>query len=256
MYEENLPPFYDLLNFVHSGQLAQAPPVSVAQFGDVVFGIIAENLDGIALAILSVFFVLRLWIVDFQIVDVVGVINDVRFRDQRLTVFHRYSIVVGMDFVECQKAVAVAAKFDECRLQGRFDPGYLGEINVALELAFSGCFVIKFEKFSIFCDDDPRFFRMGCVDQHSSCHFNSLRGRATHHPREPWVWRIPLGAKLGGRSLTVERRIMYASTVRFLPATASKEQKLLRQAPMLHQICDSLCGALQGDPPLKTPAIT
>ena len=35
-------------------------------------------------------------------------------------------VVVGMDFVESQEAVTVAAVFDERRLQTRFDPGHLG----------------------------------------------------------------------------------------------------------------------------------
>ena len=36
---------------------------------------------------------------------------------QRLTVSHRNLIVVGMDFVEREEAVAIAAVVDECRLK-------------------------------------------------------------------------------------------------------------------------------------------
>ncbi len=35
-------------------------------------------------------------------------------------------IIIGVDFAEGQEAVAVSAIVDECRLERRFDPGYLG----------------------------------------------------------------------------------------------------------------------------------
>src|SRR5262245_18921523 len=53
------------------------------------------------------------------------------FGDQRLPVGDRNLVVLGMDFAEGEKAVAVAAVFDEGCLQRRFDPCYLGEIDVA-----------------------------------------------------------------------------------------------------------------------------
>ena len=55
--------------------------------------------------------------------------------DQRLPIGHRDLVVVGMDFAERQKTVAIAAIFDEGGLQRRFDPRYLGEIDVAAQLA-------------------------------------------------------------------------------------------------------------------------
>ena len=199
-----MPPLDDFLNFVHSGQLAQALAVGIAQLGDVVLGIVAENLDRAAFGFRTVYVVFGLGILVFQFVGVVG---DIRFGDQRFAVFDRDPVIVGVDFVERQKAMAVAAEIDKGRLQRRFDPGHLGKVNVTLELAFGGCFVIEFEEFGILCNDDPGFFRMGRVDEHSSSHLYSLRGRATHLPHEQWVWWIPHCAKLGDRSQTVERRV-------------------------------------------------
>ena len=51
--------------------------------------------------------------------------------DQRLTVGDRDLIVVGVDFAEREKAVAVAAIFDEGGLQRRFYARNFGEIDVA-----------------------------------------------------------------------------------------------------------------------------
>src|SRR5262249_52848310 len=65
--------------------------------------------------------------------------------DQRLPVGDRNLVVIGMDFAEGKEAVAVAAVLDERRLQRRLDPGYLGEIDVAAQLAaarrFEGVFL-------------------------------------------------------------------------------------------------------------------
>ena len=51
--------------------------------------------------------------------------------EERLTVGHRDLIVVGMDFVEGEEAVPVAAVLDEGGLQGRLNARHLGEINIA-----------------------------------------------------------------------------------------------------------------------------
>src|SRR3546814_20799759 len=49
---------------------------------------------------------------------------------QRLAVGDGDAVVVGMDFAERQEAMAIAAVFDEGRLQRRFEPRYLGEVDV------------------------------------------------------------------------------------------------------------------------------
>src|SRR5665647_2561612 len=68
-----------------------------------------------------------------------GALGAFFFRDQRLPVGDRDLVIVGMDFRERQEAVAVAAVFDERRLQRRFNAGDFGEIDVTAQLlAVSG----------------------------------------------------------------------------------------------------------------------
>ena len=86
--------------------------------------------------------------------------------DQRLTVGHRNLIVVRMDFAERQEAVAVAAIFDERRLQRRFYACDLGEINVAAEL-FAVCgFEIELFNAVAAQHDHPGFLRVRRIDEH------------------------------------------------------------------------------------------
>ena len=91
--------------------------------------------------------------------------------DQRLTVGDRDLVIVGMDFAEGQEAMAVAAIFDEGRLQRRLYARDLGEIDVSTELfALGGLEVKLFD--SIAADhNDPGLFRVGGVDQHFVGHF-------------------------------------------------------------------------------------
>ena len=44
--------------------------------------------------------------------------------EQGFAVFLGYLVVIGMDLVEGEEAVLVAAILDEGRLKRRFDPGY------------------------------------------------------------------------------------------------------------------------------------
>jgi hypothetical protein len=91
--------------------------------------------------------------------------------DQRLTVGDRDLIVVGMDFAEGEKAVAVAAIFDERRLQRRLDAGNLGQIDVAAKLlALRGLEIKLFDSIAT-NDDDPGLLRVGGIDQHFVGHF-------------------------------------------------------------------------------------
>jgi hypothetical protein len=68
------------------------------------------------------------------------------FGEEAFAVGNRDLIIVRMDFVEGQEAVAIAAVIDERRLQRRFDPGYLGEIDVAFELFAGGRLDVEFFK--------------------------------------------------------------------------------------------------------------
>ena len=96
--------------------------------------------------------------------------------DQRLTVGHRNLIVVRMDFAERQEAVAVAAIFDERRLQRRFYACDLGEIDIATELLALGGLEIKFFDAVAADHNDPGLFRVGSIDQHLVGHFGTLDG--------------------------------------------------------------------------------
>ena len=55
------------------------------------------------------------------------------FLQQGLPVGYRDLIIVGMDFAEGQEAVPVAAVVDERGLQGRFDAGDFGQVDVAAQ---------------------------------------------------------------------------------------------------------------------------
>ena len=88
------------------------------------------------------------------------------FAHQRFAVGVGDLVVVGMDFVEGQEAVAVAAVFDERGLQAGLYPGDLGEIDVAAELLLGAAFEIELFNPGSVHDHHPRFFRVGGVDQH------------------------------------------------------------------------------------------
>jgi len=84
--------------------------------------------------------------------------------DQRLTVCDRDLVVVGMDFAEGEEAVAVAAIFDKGRLQRRFYPRDLGEVDVAAQLLALGGLEIKLFDAIAADHDNPGFFRVGGID--------------------------------------------------------------------------------------------
>jgi hypothetical protein len=97
--------------------------------------------------------------------------------DQRLTVGDGDLIVVGMNFAERQKAVAIAAILDERRLQRRLHACDFGEIDVAAQLfALRGLEIKLFDAISA-NHDNPGLFRVGGVDQHFVGHFSTHDGR-------------------------------------------------------------------------------
>ena len=75
-----------------------------------------------------------------------------------------------MDFAEGQEAVAVPAIVDERRLERRFYPGDLGEIDIAFELFVLSGFEVKFLDPASFDDRDPGLFRVARIDQHAHGH--------------------------------------------------------------------------------------
>jgi hypothetical protein len=96
--------------------------------------------------------------------------------DQRLTVGDRDLVIVGMDFAEGEEAVAVAAIFDEGRLQRRLYARDLGEVDIAAQLLALGGLEIKFFDAIAADHNDPGLFRMGGIDQHLVGHFGALDG--------------------------------------------------------------------------------
>jgi hypothetical protein len=99
----------------------------------------------------------------------------IRF-DQGLAIGNRNLIIVGMNFAEGQKAVAVAAVLDEGRLQRRLYAGDLGEVDVAAQLLALGGLEIKFFDAIAADHNDPGLFRVGGVDQHFVGHFGTHEG--------------------------------------------------------------------------------
>ncbi len=86
--------------------------------------------------------------------------------EERLTVGHGDLVVVGMDFVEGEEAVAVAAVLDEGSLQGRLNARHLGEIDISPKQLPGGGFEIEFLYAAVAEHHDPGLFRMGGVDKH------------------------------------------------------------------------------------------
>jgi hypothetical protein len=91
--------------------------------------------------------------------------------DQGLPVGDRNLVVVGVNFAEGEKAVAVSAVFDEGRLERRFYPRDLGEVDIAAQLLALGGLEIKLFDAIAADHDNPGLFRMGGIDQHFVGHF-------------------------------------------------------------------------------------
>ena len=90
--------------------------------------------------------------------------------DQRLPVGGGDLVIIGMDFREGEEALAVAAIFHERRLQRRFNAGYLGKIDVALERPPRSSLEIKFFDFGPVENHHAGFFRVAGVDKHALFH--------------------------------------------------------------------------------------
>src|SRR5690606_33494641 len=88
------------------------------------------------------------------------------FGHDGFAVGDRNLVVVRMDLVEGQEAVAVAAVFDEGGLQAGLYAGDLGEIDVAPKLALRAGFKVEFLDLTALDDRDAGLLRVGGVDQH------------------------------------------------------------------------------------------
>ena len=81
-----------------------------------------------------------------------------------------------MDFAEGQKAVAVAAIFDEGGLQRGLYARDLGEIDISTQLFALGGLEIKLFDTIAADHNDPGLFRVGGIDQHFVGHFGTHDG--------------------------------------------------------------------------------
>ncbi|WP_456621188.1 hypothetical protein [Bradyrhizobium sp. P5_C12] len=102
--------------------------------------------------------------------------------DQRLPVGDRDLVVIGMDFAEGEKAVAVAAVFDEGGLERRLHPGDLGEVDIPAQLLALRSLEIKLFDAIAADHDDPGLFRVGGIDQHLVGHVLTLGGGGRDSP--------------------------------------------------------------------------
>ena len=90
----------------------------------------------------------------------------VRFGHDGFAVGDGDLIIIRVDFVEGQEAVAVSAVLDEGRLQAGLYAGDLGEIDVPAKLTAGAGFEIEFLNLAAVHDRDAGFFRVRRVYQH------------------------------------------------------------------------------------------
>ncbi len=90
-----------------------------------------------------------------------------------------------MDFAEGEEAVPVTAEVDERRLQRGFDPGYLGEIDIAFNLPVIGGFEIELLNPISLENRHPGFFRVARIDKHARCHVNFSMRKGPGLARRP-----------------------------------------------------------------------
>ena len=92
------------------------------------------------------------------------------FGEQRVAIRLGDLVVIGVDFAEGEEPVAIAAEVDESRLKRRFDPGYLGKVDIALDLLVFGRFKVEFLNPVALQNRHPGFFRVARIDKHARCH--------------------------------------------------------------------------------------
>src|SRR5580704_14901060 len=78
----------------------------------------------------------------------------------------------------------MVAVIDKCRLQRGFNAGNFGEVDITLYLLLSGSFEIElFESIAVE-HHHPGLFRVGGIDEHTSCHSGITPGRAAAAARK------------------------------------------------------------------------
>ena len=127
--------------------------------------------------------------------------------NQPFAIGDRDLIVVGVDFGKGQEAMAVAAVFHERRLQRRLDANDLREVDVALEGLAGGCLEIELFKSCSIDDDDPCFFRVTRINEHTPCHGLAPEAfdpnRREQPAAKPPLWREGDGAPSTRRTANI-----------------------------------------------------
>jgi hypothetical protein len=103
------------------------------------------------------------------IILVFGIILFLLFQ-QGKTIRDRNLVIVGVDFSEGQKAVAVAAIFHKGGLQRGFNPRHLGQIDIALQGFARSAFEVEFFNAVSAGDNHAGFFRVAGIDEHFAAH--------------------------------------------------------------------------------------
>ena len=85
--------------------------------------------------------------------------------DKRLAVLNWNTIIVGMDFAECQEALTIAAIFNEGSLKRWLDTRYARQIYIALELLAVFGLVIEILNSGAAQQDNPCLFGLSAVDK-------------------------------------------------------------------------------------------
>jgi hypothetical protein len=85
------------------------------------------------------------------------------FSQQRLTVGDRDAVIIWVNFAKRQKPMPITAIIDKRRLQRRLDPGDLGEVNIAFEVALTTGFGIELQQLLVFHDDHARLLRVAGI---------------------------------------------------------------------------------------------
>ena len=98
--------------------------------------------------------------------------------NQRFAVGDRDLIIVGMDFAECQKSMAIAAVIDEGGLQRRLNARHFRQIDIAPKLLALRGFKVEFFDAIAAQNDHPGLLGMGRVDEHFVRHWQISQGPA------------------------------------------------------------------------------
>ena len=140
--QQNLAALDDVLDLVAAHQAT----LQTFLFGHPAFGIAVVGVTGVLVVVI--------------------VLGRMGLGHDRVAVGGRDLVVVGVDFVEGQEAVAVAAVLDEGGLKAGLYAGDLGEVDIAAKLAFGFRLEVEFLNLAAVHDSDAGFFRVRCIDKH------------------------------------------------------------------------------------------